>query len=57
MLDSTRLVFAFFSHKGFKLFQMDVKCVLLNCFIEEEVSVKQPLDFENLKFPYHVINL
>ena len=45
---------AFVASKGFKVFQMDVKSVFLNGFIEEEVYVKQPSGFENSKFPNRV---
>lgn len=43
--------------KGFKLYQMDVKSVFLNGFIDEEVYVKQPPGFENPNFPNHVYKL
>ena len=43
------LVFACF--KGFVLYQMDVKRVLLNGFINEEVYVEQPPDFQSFNFP------
>jgi hypothetical protein len=33
---------------------MDVKSALLNGVIQEKVFVKQPLDFENPKYPNHV---
>ena len=36
---------------------MNVKSVFLNSFIEEEVYVKQPPGFENLKFPNRVYKL
>ena len=49
------LVFACF--KNFKHFQMDVKSDFLNGFINEEVYVEQPSDFENLHFPNHVFKL
>ena len=44
----------FAASKGFKVFQVDVKSAFLNGFIEEEVYVKQPVGFENLKFPNRV---
>ncbi|XP_070031738.1 uncharacterized protein [Nicotiana tomentosiformis] len=39
------------------VFQMDVKSVFLNGFIDEEVYVKQPPGFENSQFPYHMFKL
>ena len=50
-LEAIRIFLAFAASKGFKVFQMDVKSAFLNGFIEEEVYVKQPPGFENLKFP------
>ena len=41
----------------FKLYQMDVKSVFLNDFIEEQVYVEQPPDFENFDFPNHLFKL
>jgi hypothetical protein len=40
-LEAIRTLLAFFVAKGFKLFQMDVKSVFLNWFLEEEIYVKQ----------------
>ena len=42
-LEAIRIFLVFAASKGFKVFQMDVKSVFLNGFIEEEVYVKQPL--------------
>ena len=38
----------------FKLYQMDMKSAFLNDFIQEEVYVDQPPDFENSDKPSHV---
>jgi hypothetical protein len=49
------LVFA--ASKGFNLYQMDVKSAFLNGVILEEVYVRQPLGFENPKYPNRVYKL
>ena len=36
---------------------MDVKSEFLNGFFSEQVFVKQPPDFEDLKYPNHVYKL
>ena len=36
---------------------MDVKSTFLNGFINEEVYISQPPDFEDHKHPYHVYKL
>jgi hypothetical protein len=51
------MLLAYAASKGFKLYQMDVKSAFLNGYIEEEVYVRQPPDFENLKYPNHVYKL
>jgi hypothetical protein len=56
-LEAIRILLAFATSKGFKLFQMDVKSTFLNGYIEEEVYVRQPLGFESNKFPNHVFKL
>jgi Reverse transcriptase (RNA-dependent DNA polymerase) len=38
-LESIRMLFAYVSHKGFILYQMDVKSVFLNRFLDEEAYV------------------
>jgi hypothetical protein len=53
-LEAIRILLAFSIAKGFKLYQMDVKSAFLNGFLEEEVYVKQPLDFETAEFPHRV---
>ena len=56
-LESIRMLFAFACHKGFTLYQMDVKSAFLNGHILEEVYVEQPPGFINYKYPDHVFKL
>jgi Reverse transcriptase (RNA-dependent DNA polymerase) len=56
-LESIRMLLAYASYKGFKLFQMNVKSAFLNGVIEEEVYVHQPMGFVNPTFPNHVYKL
>jgi hypothetical protein len=53
-LESIRILLAYATYHGFKLYQMDVKSVFLNGPIKEEVYVEQPLDFEDSEYPSHV---
>lgn len=55
-LEAIRLLLAFACSQNFKLFQMDVKSVFLNGYINEEVYVSQPTNFENYEYPNHVSN-
>ena len=56
-LEVTMMVFAFACFKYFVLYQMDVKNTFLNGFINEEVYVEQPPDFQTFNFPNHVFKL
>jgi hypothetical protein len=56
-LEAIRIILAFVVSKGFKLYQMDVKSALLNNVIQEEVYVREPLGFENPKYPQRVYKL
>jgi hypothetical protein len=49
-LEAIRILLAFAASKGFKLYQIDVKSAFLNGVIQEEVYVRQPPSFENLKY-------
>nr|GEX42957.1 copia protein [Tanacetum cinerariifolium] len=56
-VESIRILLAYAYDLDFKLFQMDVKSVFLNGFINEEVYVAQPLGFIDFKKPDHVYKL
>ena len=53
-LEAIRLLLSYAVNHGIILYQMDVKSAFLNGVIEEEVYVKQPPGFEDLKHPDHV---
>jgi hypothetical protein len=53
-LESIRILLAYATYHGFKLYQMDVKSAFLNGPIKEEVYVEQPPDFEDSEYPSHV---
>ena len=52
-LEAIRMLLAFACIKDFILYQMDVKSVFINGFINE-VYVEQPPGFQNFNFPNHV---
>jgi hypothetical protein len=56
-LESIRILLAYATYHGFKLYQMDVKSAFLNGPIKEEVYVEQPFDFEDSEYPNHVYKL
>jgi hypothetical protein len=56
-LESIRILLAYATYHGFKLYQIDVKSVFLNGPIKEEVYVEQPPDFEDSEYPNHVYKL
>jgi hypothetical protein len=56
-LEAIRILLAFATSKGFKIYQMDVKSDFLNGVIQEEVYVRQPPGFENPKYPNRVCKL
>ena len=56
-LEAIEMLLACAVHKGFILFQMDVKSTFLNRFIVEEVFVKQPTGFEKENLLHHVFKL
>jgi hypothetical protein len=56
-LESIRILLAYATYHGFKLYQMDVKSSLLNGPIKEEVYVEQPPGFEDSEYPNQVYKL
>jgi hypothetical protein len=57
-LKAIRILLAFATLKGFKLYKMNVKSNFLNGVIQEEVFVRlPPPNFENLKYPNRVYKL
>jgi hypothetical protein len=56
-LESIRMLLAYATHYGFKLYQMDIKNTFLNGPIKEEVYVEQPPGFESEWYPNHVYKL
>jgi hypothetical protein len=56
-LESIRILLAYATYHGFKLYQMDVKSVFLNGPIKKEVYVEQPPGFEDSEYPNHVYKL
>jgi hypothetical protein len=56
-LESIRILLAYVTYHGFKLYQMDVKSAFLNGPIKEEVYVEQPHGFEDSEYPNHVNKL
>ncbi|KAK2450481.1 putative mitochondrial protein [Trifolium repens] len=55
--EAIRLLLSYAVNNGITLYQMDVKSAFLNGVISEEVYVKQPLGFEDLKNPEYVFEL
>jgi hypothetical protein len=56
-LESIRILLAYATYYGFKLYQMDVKSAFLNGPIKEEVYVEQPPGFEDSEYPNYVYKL
>ena len=56
-LESIRILLSIACIMKFKLYQMDVKSVFLNRFLNEEVFVEQPKGFQDPHFWNHVLRL
>lgn len=39
-----------------KVYQMDIKCVVLNDYLNEEVYIDECPNFENRKFPNQILS-
>jgi len=57
ILEAIRLLLSYAVNHVIILYQMDAKSAFLNGVISEEVFVKQPPGFEDLKYPDHVYKL
>ena len=44
-LEGVKTLLAYVVHRGFKVYQMDVKCAFLNGILDEEVYIEQPKGF------------
>ena len=53
-LEAIRILLAYANYNDILIYQLDVKSAFLNGEIDEEVSVRQPPDFENPQFPNKV---
>lgn len=56
-LEAIHLLLFYAFSKNFKLFQMDMKNVFLNGYINEEVYVAQAPGYENHEYPNHIFKL
>jgi hypothetical protein len=56
-LEGIRILLAYACAHNIKLYQMDVKSAFINDYINEEVYVEQPPDFEDNKKPDRVYKL
>jgi hypothetical protein len=56
-LESIRMLLAYATHHGFKLYQMYVKNAFLNGQIKEKVYMEEPPSFKSEGYPNHVYKL
>jgi hypothetical protein len=56
-LELIHILYAYATHHGFEVYQMDVKSVFLNGPINEEVYVEQPSGFESEEYPNNIYKL
>nr|GEW05189.1 hypothetical protein [Tanacetum cinerariifolium] len=56
-MEAIRIFLAYAAHKGFTLYQMDVKTAFLHGSLKEDVYVCQPKGFIDANYPSHVYKL
>nr|GEZ79335.1 retrovirus-related Pol polyprotein from transposon TNT 1-94 [Tanacetum cinerariifolium] len=56
-MEAIRIFLAYAAHKGFTVYQMDVKTVFLHGSLKEDVYVCQPKGFIDADYPSHVYKL
>nr|GEY91131.1 hypothetical protein [Tanacetum cinerariifolium] len=56
-MEAIRIFLAYTAHKGFTVYQMDVKTAFLHGSLKEDVYVCQPEGFIDANYPSHVYNL
>nr|GEV71747.1 copia protein [Tanacetum cinerariifolium] len=56
-MEAIRIFLAYAAHKGFTVYQMDVKTAFLHGLLKEDVYVCQPEGFINANYPSHVYKL
>nr|GEU65846.1 retrovirus-related Pol polyprotein from transposon TNT 1-94 [Tanacetum cinerariifolium] len=56
-MEAIRIFFAYAAHKGFTVYQMDVKTAFLHGSLKEDVYVCQPEGFTDFDHPSHVYKL
>nr|GFB70045.1 retrovirus-related Pol polyprotein from transposon TNT 1-94 [Tanacetum cinerariifolium] len=56
-MEAIRILLAYAAHKGFTVYQMDVKTAFLHGSLKQDVYVCQPEGFINVDYPSHVYKL
>nr|GEW54736.1 hypothetical protein [Tanacetum cinerariifolium] len=56
-MEAIRIFLAYAAHKGFTVYQMDVKIAFLHCSLKEDVYMCQPEGFIDSDHPSHVYKL